>query len=141
MDVNPVVSAVRVCPNRGVPVMVTVPAKTADMVENVAVGLAGESRWVAVSVNRWVKVYAVAGFNPEKMGEDWYVPPLTLYSQPATVFNVMLLVVLLAIVGAVGAACVAFPTVAVAAEVMLPVQFAAETVTEMVAPMSACTNV
>ena len=48
----------------------------------------------------------------------------------------MLVAVLLAIVGAVGAVCVALATAAVAADVMLPVQFAAETVTVIVLPMS-----
>jgi hypothetical protein len=64
-----------------------------------------------------------------------------LYSQPETVFSVMLVEVWLAIVGAAGAVCVALVTVAVAAEVTLPVQFAAVTVTVMVLPMSACANV
>ena len=51
----------------------------------------------------------------------------------------MFVVVLLAKVGAsVGAVCVALVTVAVADDVTLPLQFAAVTVTVMVAPISAC---
>ena len=53
----------------------------------------------------------------------------------------MLVVVLSAKVGAAGAVCVAFVTVAVAAEVTSPVQFAAVTVTVMVLPISTCTKV
>jgi len=48
----------------------------------------------------------------------------------------MLVAVLLAIVGAAGAACDALITVAVAAEVTPPLQLAAVTVTVMVLPMS-----
>ena len=140
-DVNPVVSAVRVCPYCAVPDMVTVPVKRAAAVENVACGLAADSRWVAVSVKRWVNVYAVEGVNPVNTGEDWKVPPLMLYSQPATVDSVMVSGVLLAIVGAAGADGVAFPMVAVAAEVMVPEQFEADTSTEIVSPMSAAWRV
>ena len=51
------------------------------------------------------------------------------YSQPAILFKVIVVAVLLAIVGAAGAVCVAFVITAVAAEVISPVQLAAVTVT------------
>ena len=53
----------------------------------------------------------------------------------------MLVAVLLAIVGAVGAVCVALVTVAVGADVTEPVQLAAETVTVIVLPMSSTVRV
>ena len=81
------------------------------------------------------------GVNPLKVVDVCHAPPSLLYSQPAMVVSVMLVGVLLDEVGAGGAAWVAFVTVAVAAEVTLPSQLAAVTVTVMVAPMSAATNV
>jgi len=71
----------------------------------------------------------VLGFNPPKRGESWYVPPLILYSQPETVFSVMLVTVCDNLVGAAGAVWVAFVTVAVGGELTSPVQLAAVTVT------------
>ena len=54
----------------------------------------------------------------------------------------MLVVVLLAKVGIVGTVvCAAFVTLAVGDEVTLPLQLAAVTTTDIVFPMSACTNV
>ncbi len=53
----------------------------------------------------------------------------------------MLVAVLLAIVGAAGAACVALATAAVAGDVILPVQFADVTETLIVLSMSAAANV
>ena len=64
-----------------------------------------------------------------------------MYSQPLTVVSVMVVDVLSANVGAAGAVCCALVTVAEPAEVTLPVQLAAVTVTVMVAPMSSATNV
>ena len=43
VDVNPVVSTVRVCPYSAVPVMVTVPLNWAGSVANESVGLAGDA--------------------------------------------------------------------------------------------------
>ena len=71
MDVNPVVSAVRVCPYCAVPEMVTVPLKLGAVVEKESIGLAGEAKCVAVSANRCEKKYAVNGDNPVNSGEDW----------------------------------------------------------------------
>ena len=69
------------------------------------------------------------------------MPPSRLYSHPVMVLSVMLVVVRLFIVGAAGVAGVALVTVGVGAEVMLPVQFDADTVTVIVLPISACTKV
>jgi hypothetical protein len=44
------------------------------------------------------------------MGDDWYVPPLQLYSPLAMVLSVMLFSVAANNVGAAGAACVALIT-------------------------------
>jgi len=54
-----------------------------------------------------------------------------LYSQPFTVVRVIVVAVLSANVGATGAVCCAFVTVADELDVTLPVQFAAVTVTEI----------
>ena len=70
-----------------------------------------------------------------------HAPPFIRYSPPFISLSIMLVVVLLANVGALGAVCVAFVMTAVAAEVMLPSQLAAVTVTVMVALMSAWVKV
>ena len=70
-------------------------------------------------------------------GDGWYVPPFMLYSQPETVLSVMFVAVEDANVGAAGAVCGAFVTVAVLGEVTLPLQFAAATTTLICCPMSA----
>ena len=61
---------------------------------------------------------------------------MRLYSHPVTVLSVMLFVVTDNNVGAAGAVCAALVTAAVAGEVTLPLQLAADTSTVMVLPMS-----
>ena len=78
--------------------------------------------------------------NPLKVADVCHAPLSLRYWQPVMVTNVMLLVVLEASIGAAGAACVALATADVAADVIPPVQLAAVTVTVMVWPMSAATN-
>jgi hypothetical protein len=125
----------------GIPVMSVTAICAGGAVESDAEALAGEARWVAVSALRCVKGYDVEAVNPLKVVEDWNAPPLRLYSHPETVVSVILLGVLLAMVGAAGAVCVALVTATVAGEVTLPLQLAAETTTVMVLPMSAATKV
>ena len=81
------------------------------------------------------------GVNPLKVTELCQVPPFTRYSQPEILFNVTLVEVLLAKVGAAGAVCVALATTAVAAEVTVPLQFAADTITVITLSISAATKV
>jgi hypothetical protein len=78
----------------------------------------------------------VSGVKPPKTLLDVNAPPSLLYSQPVTGFNVIVVAVEDAFVGAAGAVCVAFVTVAVAAEVTLPSQLDADTVTVIVLPIS-----
>ena len=59
-----------------------------------------------------------------------------LYSPPGMVSNVMVVDVADSIVGGAGANCTALAIVPVAGEVMLPLQFAADTSTDIVSPMS-----
>ena len=81
------------------------------------------------------------GDKPLNVVEVCQLPPSLLYSQPVIVLSVILVVVLEDKVGASGAVCVAFVTVAVEFEVTDPSQLAAVTVTVIVLPMSACTKV
>ena len=125
-DVKLDVLAVKVCPNTALPVMDTVPLKTARSVVNEADELAGEALCVAVSALRWVNVYDVFGVNPVNSGDGCHdTPPSLLYWQPVTVVSVMLEAVLLNIAGAAGAVWVAFSTGGVPGEVTLPLQFTA----------------
>jgi len=132
-----VVTAVRVSPKMALPLMVTVPVKIAVSVVITVAVLAGEAKWVSVAALRAMNEYCVFGVKPLNNVDDCQFVPLSLlYSQPIMVLSVMLFAVLLASVGAAGAVCVALITVAVAAEVILPIQFAAVTVTVIVLPMS-----
>ena len=106
--------------------------------EKVSDGLSGEAKCVAVSARRWVNVYAVSGDNPVNIGDDWYVPLVMLYSPPGMASKMMVVLAALANVGAAGVSCVALVMVAVAEEVMVPVQFEADTSTDMASPMSFC---
>ena len=76
-----------------------------------------------------------------KVVDSCHVPPSIRYSQPVMVLRIIFVAVLDDSVGASGAVCGALVTVVVAAEVTLPVQLAAVTVTVIVAPMSSCTKV
>ena len=136
------VLAVSTSPKMVAPVMVTVPVKVAMSVVIVVDELAGDAKWVAVSTLRATKLCAMLGVKPVKVVEACHVAPASiLYWQSAMVLRVMLVAVFDNNVGAAGAVCVAFVTVAVGAEVTSPVQLAAVTVTVMVAPMSAWASV
>ena len=133
------------CPNVAVPVIDTVPARVGVAAVDVlilAATLAAEARCVAVSAILCVKLYEVPALKLPKVGELCQVPEPLWYSAPATVCNVMLVVVLLALVGAPGAAGpAAFATAAVAAELTVPEQLPAPTTTLIVWPTSAATGV
>ena len=73
-------------------------------VVNEATGPAGEGICVGVSSMRASKLYAVFGVNPLNVTDVCHAPPFIRYSQPVIVLSVMLVVVLLNIVGAGGAA-------------------------------------
>ena len=135
------VTAVNVWSNTWLPVIVTVPPKTGvDWVE-IAVGLlAGDAEWVVVSARRWVKLYDVPDESPVKALEGCHEPVPMRYSHPGTVASVMLVVVLLDMVGAAGAAWAILATVTVLPEVTLPVQFAAVTTTLTTLFISSTTN-
>ena len=137
------VTAVRVWSKVAVPVIVTVPERAgvdAVAVLKFAAVLADDAAWVVVSFKRYVKEYDVPAVKPVNSGLSCHAPVPLRYSAPLTVVSVMLVVVLLAIVGAAGAVCAAFATAAVADEVTEPVQLVADTTTEMVLAMSAATN-
>ena len=70
------------------------------------------------------------------MADDCQVSVPILYSQPDISTRIISVAVALDNIGADGAVCVALVTIAVGAEVMEPVQLAAETVTVMIEPMS-----
>ena len=106
-----------------------------------ALALFADAKCVSVSFKRCVKLYDVPAVNPVKVGLSCHVPVPLRYSAPLTSVSVMLVVVLLAIVGAAGVFCAAFATAAVADDVTLPVKLVAATTTVIVCVMSACTNV
>ena len=108
---------------------------------NDADALALETKCVAVSFKRCVKLYDVPAVKPVKSGLSCHEPVPLRYSAPLTSVSVMLVVVLLAIVGAAGVVCAALATADVAEDVTLPVQFEADTLTVMVAPTSATAKV
>ena len=83
------------------------------------------------------KVLFVLGVKPLNNTSVCHSLSFILYCCPGMAFRVMVVAVAEARVGAAGAAWVAFVTVAVGAEVMLPSQLAAVTVTVRVSPMSA----
>ena len=76
------------------------------------------------------------GVNPLKVALDCQLPLSILYSQPGISISTISVAVALNNPGAVGAVCVALVTGAVGAEVTEPSQFAADTVTVIVEPMS-----
>ena len=123
-----------------VPLIVTVPDNAAVAVLNDALGLSPEIKCVAVSFKRCVKLYAVPAVSPVNVGLSCHEPVPLRYSAPLTMVSVILVVVLLAIVGAAGVVCAALATADVAEDVTLPVQFEADTLTVMVAPTSAAAN-
>lgn len=109
--------------------------------------LGSDAKWVFVSPILAKKKYGVFGFNPLNTAVFCHVPGTALtvfiaYCAPAIELNVMLVAVLLAIVGAVGAdGPSAFVTAEVGTDVTLPLQLAAVTVTVIIAPISACNKV
>jgi len=144
VEVRAVVTAVKVCPNVAVPLIVTVPESAgvaAVAVLNDADALALDTKCVAVSLSRCVKLYDVPAVKPVNSGLSCHEPVPLRYSAPLTSVSVMLVVVLLAIVGAAGVVCAALATAAVADDVTLPVKLPADTTTEIDAPTSAATNV
>ena len=81
------------------------------------------------------------GVKPLNKVWSCHAPPFMLYSQPETVFSVMLVAVLDNNVGVAGVVWVAFVTVAELAEATSPVQLAAVTITVIVLLISAATKV
>jgi len=106
-----------------------------------AAALSLEIKCVSVCFNLCVNEYDVPAVRPTNVGLSCHVPPPLRYSPPPISVSVMLVVVLLANVGAPGVACAALATVAVAVDVALPVKLPADTVTEMVCPTSAAAKV
>ena len=135
-EINSVVTEVKVAPKIAEPVTDTVPSKTALSVVNDAVAPGSEAKWVAVSILRASKLKELLGDKLLKVSVDDQAPPTLRYSQSAIALRVMLVAVFDANDGAAGAVCDAFVTVAVGAELALPSQFAALTVTVIVLPMS-----
>jgi len=127
-----------------VPLIVTVPDNAgvaAVAVLNDADALALDAKCVVVSFKRCVKLYDVPAVKPVNSGLSCHEPVPLRYSAPLTSVSVMLVVVLLAIVGAAGVVCAALATAAVADDVTLPVQLLADTTTEIDEPTSAAANV
>ena len=141
VEIKPVVTTIRFCPKTGVPEMVTVPDSVALSVTIFVEGLSDEAEWVSVAAIRAVNVYSVLGVNPLNVVVVCHTPPPLLYSAPAMVLSVMLVAVLLNRVGALGAFCVSFSTGPTGADITLPPQFAAVTVTVIILSMSANTKV
>ena len=124
-----------------VPLIVTEPDNAGmAAVLKFALGLSAETKCVSVCFSRCVNWYDVLAVRPSNSGLSCHEPVPLRYSALVTAVSVMLVVVLLAIVGAAGVVAVALATVAVAADVTLPVQLLAETLTFTVLPTSAAAN-
>ena len=136
------VAPLTACPTLRLPRPVAATSMDAPVaVVKFAAVLSPDAACVFVSFNRCVKLYDVPAVNPLNCGPSCHAPFPLRYSALFTVVSVMLFVVLLAIVGAAGAFCAALATVAVAADVTLPVQLLAVTLTFTVLPTSAAANV
>ena len=135
------VLAVRVSPKIGLPSIVTEPDRVALMVEYFASGLGSEAKWVVVSALRAKKLYSVSGSKLSNSTSVCHTTPPMLYSQPDISTRMISVAVALSNIGADGAVCDALEIVAVGSDVTEPSQFAADTVTVIVEPMSSTVRV